>query len=98
MRRTQGYAVISGPGGVVERDTITCAHCQHVVTVKPGTALTVYLLTDRQGMTREEPGAFCRVCMAPICLRCHDRGGCTPWEQTMERMEARERLWRSVGL
>lgn len=99
MRRPQGYATILDPGRpVVERDTITCGHCQAVVFVTPGSATTLYQIYDAPtGQWREEAGAFCRVCMTAVCLRCHAAGGCTPWERRMERAEARQRLRAAVG-
>lgn len=35
-----------------------------------------------------EAGAFCRTCMAPVCLPCHAMGTCLPWERQMEILEA----------
>lgn len=98
MRRPQGYATIVDPDHpVVERDAITCSHCQQIVFVKPGSATTVYqIFAPATGWT-EVPGAFCRVCMAPVCLRCDAVGRCTPWERRMERSEARQRLRAAVG-
>ena len=100
MRAPSGYLVIVEPDRpVVERETISCFHCGRIVQVKPGTASTVYLLTEgATGRTKEEPGAFCRICMRPVCLPCHAIGTCTPWEQQMERSEARDRLRRSLRL
>ena len=98
MRSPTGYAQIVDPDHpLVERDTTSCGHCGRVIFVKPGTASTVYLIFDRQRWQwQEEPGAFCRVCMRPICLACHDLGTCTPWERQFEASEARDRLRRSV--
>jgi hypothetical protein len=80
-----GYAVLSDPSGVKEADTFTCGHCQHIVHVKP--------LADAA-----DSGGLCKVCMKLICETCVDRGTCTPWEQQMERIEARDRFLRSAGL
>ena len=99
MRTPTGYATIVEPGRpLVERDTCTCGHCQRIIFTKAGTASTVYLILDRRtlGWT-EEAGAFCRVCMRPVCLACHAQGRCTPWERRLEASEARDRLRRSVG-
>lgn len=94
MRRPGGYATWTDPEQpVVEYDSITCSHCQRVVFVKPGTASTVYV--DLETRT-EEAGAFCRVCMRPVCLPCCAVGTCRPWEQRLEQAEARERLRRQV--
>jgi hypothetical protein len=87
MRRPQGYLTITSDRHV-ERDTITCGHCGRIVVVKPNTATTVYLLPQRDGTWREEPGAGCRVCMQPVCLACHDVGTCRPVEQWLELMES----------
>lgn len=97
-RPVTGYATIVDPDApLFERDTTTCGHCQRVIFVKPGTAQTTYLIFDRVSWTwKEELGAFCRVCMRPICLPCCDRGRCLPWERQLEASEARDRLRRSV--
>ena len=89
MLRPQGYAQFIAPEQVVERDTCTCGHCNRVIFVKPRSASTVYLIQHRDGRWTEEAGAFCRVCMRPVCLRCHDVGTCTPMERMIEQMEAR---------
>lgn len=95
-----GYATIVEPDQqTIERDTTTCGHCQRVVWMKPGSAATVYLIFDRVAWRwREEPGAFCKQCMRPICLspRCLDH--CLVWEKMLEASEARDRLRRAVGV
>lgn len=88
MRRPQGYLTVSDPERVVERDTISCAHCGKIVVVKPRTATTVYLIPRMNGTWIEEPGAGCSVCMRPVCLPCHDIGVCRPIEKWLEIMEA----------
>jgi hypothetical protein len=101
LAESRGYALVVEPGVPTrEWDTVTCSHCQRVVFTKPGSASTVYLLpkAGQPGQFREEPGAFCRVCMKPVCLACDRHGGCTPWERRMERMEARDRFLRAVGV
>lgn len=100
MRRPQGFAVTSDPGSdrpLREEDTITCGHCQQLVFIRPGTGATVYRIFD-EILWRwiEVPGAFCRTCMRAVCLTCHARGGCLPWEKMIERMEAKDRFTRSV--
>jgi hypothetical protein len=98
MRNPLGYATIVDPDRpLVERDTITCGHCQQIVFTKPSTASTVYLILEsvQPEVWREEAGAFCRICMRPICLACHDHGRCTPWERLVEAAEARDRRRRS---
>ena len=100
MLSPKGYAVIVEPDRpVTELDSTQCGHCQKVIFVKPGSGSTVYLIPTRlPGQYKEEAGAFCRVCMRPVCLRCHAQGRCTPFERTLEKSEARDRLRRSVGL
>ena len=98
MGAPKGYLSISDPDRrLVEYDVLSCGHCQKVIFAKPGTASTVYLIPIRPkdehdlaviGRWIEEPGAFCRVCMRPICLPCHDVGTCRTWEQLIESMEA----------
>ncbi len=100
MPKHAGVFTITDPDRpLVERDVITCFHCQRQIVVKPGTASTVYLTFDRKAWTwKEEAGAFCRVCMSAVCLPCSDLGRCTPFERTLERSEARDRLRRAAGL
>lgn len=104
MRNPQGYVQIVGDAtktlGVTnhEGDSITCGHCNVVVLVKPGFGPTVYLYPQMDGTVKEEAGAFCRVCMKPVCLRCHAKGHCTPLMRRIERMEARSRFLAQVGV
>lgn len=102
MKR-QGYAQVIGPPGRLipkgprardagldalaqhgECDTFTCGHCQRVVHVPPR--------CDPADM-----GGLCKVCMAPICPRCLDKG-CTPFEKALELAEVRAVALRSYGL
>jgi hypothetical protein len=88
MLKPQGYATIFDPDApVTERDTITCGHCSKIVFVKPGAAATVYLIQHRDGRWTEEAGAFCRLCMRPVCLSCHDHGICVPLERLLSNLE-----------
>lgn len=91
MRRPSGYGQIVDPDarGTWERESIACGHCGRHVWVKPGTAATVYLQLHRHGQWTEEPGAFCRCCMTPVCLPCDDVGTCRPFERWLEAQEAR---------
>lgn len=59
-----------------EWDTITCNHCQHVVRFQ----------TRAQYAERV---AHCRLCDKDICLRCHDKGQCTPFEEKIREQETR---------
>lgn len=89
MRRPHGHLQIFDPDGpLIERDTVVCGHCQRIVPVKPGSASTVYLISHRDGRITEESGAFCRVCMRPVCLSCHDVGTCRTFEAWLEQVEA----------
>jgi hypothetical protein len=97
--KPQGYGVIVEPGRQQEYDTCSCGHCQKVIFTKPRSATTVYLIpTGVPGSFKEEAGAFCRVCMRPVCLPCDAHGRCTPFERALEKSEARDRLRRSVGV
>lgn len=104
MLHAHGYVSIIGDR-VLERDTITCGHCNQIILVKPGFGPSVYLIpslhvdpiTKQYTMeTHEEPGAMCRCCMTPVCLACHAKGVCTPLMQRIEQMEARGRFLHAV--
>ena len=93
MRSPLGIVqVFCDDGRTIERDTITCGHCNRIVLVKPGTASTVYVFPQMAGPDKEEPGAFCRMCMKPVCLRCHDVGTCAPLMKQIEAMERNGRF------
>lgn len=98
MRNPSGYATVTDPDRpLLERDTITCGHCQTIVFVQPGTGATTYLLWNPQTRRWDaHAGAACRVCMRPVCLACDADGRCTPWEQRLEQAEARDRLLRAA--
>lgn len=100
MRNPKGYATWAGDGRLQEADTASCGHCTGVIFVKPGTACTTYLIygVDPRQPPREAPGAFCRVCMRPVCLRCHSQGNCVPFERMIEQQEARNRFLQQVGV
>lgn len=92
MRPRSGYAQIVDPDRPVwERDTVSCGHCNKLIFVKPGSGLTVYLITHRDGRVTEEAGAFCRLCMKPVCLTCHDHGLCRPFERWLDEQEGTKR-------
>lgn len=87
MRKPQGYAIWTDPtvdGGTIERDSITCAHCNHVSFVKPFQDPT-------------ECGGFCRLCYRHICGPCADLGSCTPFERKLELVEHAARFHQAVG-
>jgi hypothetical protein len=96
MLRPQGYVQVFGLNQI-ERDTITCGHCNKIVLVKPGTATTVYLFPQLVGPDKEEPGAMCKQCMSAICLECYDAAVCTPLMKQIELMESRQRMWRGLS-
>lgn len=98
--RVQGYATIVDPDApLAEFDTRQCGHCQKVIFIKAGSGGATYLIpTPTPGRFLEEAGAFCRVCMRPVCLPCHAVGSCTPFEQLLEASESRDRLRRACGL
>lgn len=88
MRNAAGYATIVDPATRTwERDTASCGHCNRIIFTKPGTATTVYLMQHRDGRWTEEPGAFCRCCMKPVCLPCDQVGTCTPFERWLADQE-----------
>ena len=97
LRNPGGHAQIFGPGlegpmpddGIAalqrqgECDTYTCNHCQHLVHVGPHTDV-----------------CMCKQCMRYICLRCDAKlnagGGCTPWEEQLERSARKEELYQAI--
>jgi len=104
MRKPGGYVTIVDPDApLAEYDTASCGHCQRILLTKPGSAATTYLLPvypvtrETVGHYHEVPGAFCRICMRPICLPCYDRSltasiPCVVWERRLEASERRARL------
>lgn len=86
MRSPGGYAVWTRDDGrTVEMDSMTCGHCQFVTFIPAG--------ADPADL-----GGLCKVCMRLICARCTAKGSCTPFEQALEKSEARGRFLRSAGL
>ena len=82
MRNPTGYATLTTDGVIVkERDTFTCFHCNRVIHVKPK-------------CDPADLGALCKVCMELICPRCVGKG-CTPFEEKLERAEARHHARKS---
>jgi hypothetical protein len=84
MRNPGGYATWTGPDGMREADTFTCAHCNKIVHVKPLAPA-------------DELGGFCRNCMKAVCPACTDKG-CTPFERRLEDWEAAYHARRSYGV
>jgi hypothetical protein len=87
MRRTraQGFVEITGPSGSVTRETYTCCHCNRLDFV-PETGAT-------------ELG-FCHRCMARECVPCAKKlgGRCRPFEEKLQQMEARGKLFLAAGI
>ncbi|SRR5258706_14364620 len=88
-----GYSTIVEPGHqTIQRDTVQCGHCDTIIDLKPGSGHTVYLIfvafdALNRPVYKEEMGAFCGVCMRPVCLPCHGIGTCIPLEKMLETME-----------
>ena len=87
MRRPQGYATLTHhtTDAVQECDTFTCGHCSRIVHVPPMTEGSAF-------------GGICKQCMTLICSTCVDKMTCTPWEEAMQIMEAKDAALRSYGL
>lgn len=96
MLKPQGYGVWTDPQAgspLEEKDSLSCGHCGKHVWVKPGTGATVYHIQHLDPETgriwwTDEAGAFCRICMRPVCLPCHDLGTCLPLERFLEQQES----------
>ena len=88
MRNPQGYETlfdVAGGGGLLgEQDTFTCHHCQRIVSVP--------VKADPANI-----GGLCKICMNLICPKCVNIGSCTPWVESMRRMEAKAAARRSYG-
>lgn len=106
MFRPQGYITLVGDAPLIERDSISCGHCNQIVMVKPGTVATVYLSTRlhvdpvthvASMVTSEQDGAHCKVCDKAICLACYAKRVCAPLLKRIEQMEARGRLRQAVS-
>ena len=73
-----GYIVIdnrANGGGIVEKDTTHCRHCQAVI--------------DKGKWKRDGGIWYCSKCAGPICLFCvgeRERTGvaCSPWKEKIE--------------
>lgn len=100
MYRPGGYAIITGPAGVVEMDTFTCGHHGGVVHVPAGLAATVAL---------EAVSSVCFMCRQRICHACEKErqltARCVTAEQRIEAMERvvegdrnRQALFKAAGI
>lgn len=85
MRNPGGYAVLTDGEGVIEFDTLSCAHCQRIAHLKAK-------------QRPEDVGGLCYGCMKPICPKCVDTGVCDPIEEKLKREEASYHARRSYGL
>ena len=85
MREPHGYAVTTDAetGRAVEHDVIRCCHCQRIREVPAGPLSTF---------------PWCWACGAPTCQSEQCTARCDPWERQIERSEARDRLFRDVGV
>jgi hypothetical protein len=79
-----GYAVLSGPSGIQEADTFTCAHCQRIEHMPP--------------KSQPPKGGMCRLCMKLVCENCIASGICDPFEKKLERIEKQDRFRRQLGI
>jgi len=72
----RGYALWADPVlPSIERDTITCPHCNSIFFIKPGASAS-------------EAGGYCALCNAPICTRCCGKT-CVPFEKRLDAVEKR---------
>lgn len=95
MRNPGGWAIMTEPGkATIERDTITCNHCNVVVHINP------QLLPQEQNQFRVIEAEKCRMCMrhvCPVCMGKMNAGhGCKVFEKKVEEHEARGRLLKAV--
>ena len=76
-------------GKLIEKETFTCGHCQHVTIVEFSQRL-------------DDVGCFCSACMRPCCKKCSAKmagdGPCEVWEKQFDRQEARARSLASMGI
>lgn len=88
MPQSRGYAVLTGPEGAREWDTMTCSHCCRVVDIKP---FTPY----------DQVGGHCRACDKFICAACETKRAagtpCVTIERFCDIVEAQERARRTYG-
>lgn len=78
-KKPGGYALwFNGDGPNIERDSVTCCHCNKVVFIDPLRPI-------------EEFTGWCMACMKFICFQCVERGECAPLERQLEQMEKAHR-------
>ena len=79
MSIKDGYLIITGAEGTIERDTKSCPHCGGFFIVIPGS-----------GRLR----AYCQLCDAPVCdkAKCLEH---SPFEKRLDLVEAGKLpLWK----
>lgn len=79
---------VTGPTGTVVTPLATCGHCQYQLAIEPSRSAHIIVRI----------AAPCGGCGKYLCGPCRATGGCDPWEKKMERMEARDRLLRAMGV
>jgi hypothetical protein len=85
MRNPGGYEITTFPDRpAVESDTYTCCHCNTIVIVPPNKSPS------------DVGGWWCGLCSKPACGGCVGR--CVPFEKWLDRLEAKARLHRAVGI
>lgn len=78
-KRPGGYGHwFHGDGPDLEKDSITCCHCNSVVFVDPLKPV-------------EEFTGWCMRCMKFTCRACMQNGECEPFERRLDQMERRAR-------
>lgn len=87
-----GYLLKTDPEtGDVERDCLTCNHCQKQVVVEP----------IKGADTTPKQIHRCGQCSRTICDRCAADLArtlkCAPWEKRLERIEARDRFLKAAA-
>jgi hypothetical protein len=101
-KKAEGVGTVSLPdGSSFDTKTITCGHCQRICPVLAGTDGTGEGLSGPMpGLAaRKRPGTHvCHICWRIVCDKCHAVGVCAPWEEQMQRTQARDRFLRSAGL
>jgi hypothetical protein len=82
-----GYATLVGPGYQYEADTVTCCHCN-----------SAWYVRSSNPAIKADPGGWCRMCMKAICPKCADKGGCKPFLRKLEEYEAKQRMFKEIGI
>ncbi len=84
-RKPGGVEEYFGPYGEIKtQETATCFHCQKIISI------------PYKAGAKDLP-EVCYNCQHFICNDCVGKG-CRPFEQELERQEARGRMLRDMGL